>query len=529
MRNIPDIWGGGQLLAFSGIDGRTDFHRGLCLRTAFSGYDLELKRPHEGRVRYTGGAPERVELAGDFFRLCTADRVSSGVLADDLNLLLDGDFTVETGPEYEVVSEGKRSIVAPAGSLRRELLRADIDGIIAARAAFLNDVRLPEYATPAARRTALKAWSQLKTQICSPEGLLRHRWSTPDRWPHRNIWLWDSVFHAIGMRHRDPVLARELISAMFDLQQPDGLIPHSGNVDRVRLMTQPPVLSLAMRLIDAAAPAPEWIAELAPKLGRYLEWLMAHRDRDGGGLLEWEISDNPACRCGESGMDNSPRFDRANRLDATDFNAFLAFECESMAEFLPAQREYWLGHHRRLCRLMNERLWNDRLGMYVDFDLDASAQSDVLASSGFLPLYCGAASAEQANKLAAHLTDPATFGTPLRVPSIARNNSAAYRKDMWRGPVWVNINYLIALGLERYGHHELARSIVRDTMTELEKWYLRCGTFFEFYDDRQEVEPRRLERKGKMPEVYHPSHQVFHDYGWTATLYLEMLYRPEWN
>ena len=132
--------------------------------------------------------------------------------------------------------------------------------------------------------------------------------------------------------------------------------------------------------------------------------------------------------------------------------------------------------------------------------------------------------------MAAHLTDPETFGTPFRVPSIARKNVAAYKKDMWRGPVWTNINYMIALGLERYGYHELAKSIVQDTLREQEKFYLQFGTFFEFHDDRQELPPPELERKGKMEDgSYHPFHQVFHDYGWSGTLYIEMLNRPEWR
>ena len=132
--------------------------------------------------------------------------------------------------------------------------------------------------------------------------------------------------------------------------------------------------------------------------------------------------------------------------------------------------------------------------------------------------------------MAAHLTDPETFGTPFRVPSIARKNVAAYKKDMWRGPVWTNINYMIALGLERYGFHDLAKSIVQDTLREQEKWYLECGTFFEFYDDRKEDAPRDLERKGKMPAgQFHPLMMPFHDYGWSGTLYLEMINRQEWR
>jgi neutral trehalase len=229
-------------------------------------------------------------------------------------------------------------------------------------------------------------------------------------------------------------------------------------------------------------------------------------------------------------MDNSPRFDDAIQLDAPDFNAYLASECEILASFLPDQQDYWMGHHDRICRLMNERLWSPEQHLYVDYNVVENRRTDILSSAGFLPLLCGAPSQEQAEKMAEHLTNPETFGTPLRVPSIAARNTQAYKKDMWRGPVWTNINYMIALGLERYGFHDLAKSIVQDTLREQEKWYLECGTFFEFYDDRKEDAPRDLERKGKMPPgEFHPLMMPFHDYGWSGTLYLEMINRQEWR
>ncbi len=534
MNRYPTVWGGGQLLAFSGIDGVTDYENGLRLRTAFDGYVFELKQdgytPPDPVIRYTGSAPEKVELTGDFFRFHTAGGVSSGVLVDARHLLLEGDFELELLNRYDSVASGNRKLVAAKGFLKKELLELDIADEIAKRGKFLLSAPLPEDVSETARRTALKALSQLKTQIYSPEGRIRHFWSTPDRWPHKQMWLWDSVFHALGMRHCNPELARDMISAMFDLQQENGFIPLCGNPHGVHRLTQPPVLALAMKLVNESEPAPEWIAELAPKLERYLEWIMANRDSDGAGLVEWAIEANENCRSGESGMDNSPRFDCALQLDAPDFNAYLAFECEQLAGFLPERRDYWMGHYKRLCRLMNERLWSDPVGLYVDYDVVNGCRTEIMSSAGFLPLYCGAATKVQAERMVRHLTDPETFGTPLRVPSIAKSNTAAYRKDMWRGPVWTNINYLIALGLERYGYHELARGIVCDTLREQEKWYLECGTFFEFYDDRKEVEPRKLERKGISPDgSYHPFHQVFHDYGWSATLYLEMINRKEWR
>jgi neutral trehalase len=169
-------------------------------------------------------------------------------------------------------------------------------------------------------------------------------------------------------------------------------------------------------------------------------------------------------------------------------------------------------------------LWSDQHRFFVDYDVDGQEQSPVLASSGFLPLICGAASEEQARHLAAHLEDPGMFGTPFPVPSIAMRDAKHYSKDMWRGPTWININWLIARGLDRYGMHDAARELRERTVAGVETYCERFGVPFEFYDDRDEVAPPELLRKGKCAPRESPYHQVFHDYGWTATLYADMVY-----
>ena len=99
MNKIHDIWSGGQLLAFSGIDGQTDFRNGLCLRTAMQGWTFELKNVNlqipDAKIHYSGSLPEKVELTGDFFKFYTSGKISCGVLADACNLLLDGEFSLE--------------------------------------------------------------------------------------------------------------------------------------------------------------------------------------------------------------------------------------------------------------------------------------------------------------------------------------------------------------------------------------------------------------------------------------------------
>ena len=318
-----------------------------------------------------------------------------------------------------------------------------------------------------------------------------------------------------------------MLEAVFDTQREDGMVPHMSTPSQSSGITQPPVLALAASLVDEVAPDDDWMAGVYPALCRYVEWDLANRDSDGAGLLEWAIEDDVDCRGGESGMDNSPRFDCAAALDAVDFNTYAASECDILSAV--AQRlgkadesRQWAERHTRLCGLMNERLWREQDGLYVDCFAETGLQMDIPAASGFLPLICGAPSDQQARRLARHLSDPRTFGTPLPVATIAACDTESYAKDMWRGPAWVNVNWLIARGFERYGLSEAAAEVRDKTLAEVERWHQQYGVFFEYYDDRGDTPPPQLLRKGRcIPGA--GAQNVIHDYGWTATLYVDMV------
>ena len=525
---IRERWHGGQLLAFSGLDGPTDFFDGITAHTALNAPAVDIMLPGSCRIRFA--AVEKILLGGDFFDLQTTAGAVRGAFLDAHHLLLEGPCEISgCGPEISVHLQGQRSLVGSARYFNPELALADLSAALEARKQWLMALSAPAGLAPQTARTLAKAFSQMKTQVYTPEGRMRHRFTTPDRWPHRAMWLWDSVFHAIGWRHIHPALAREMIDAVMDIQAEDGFIAHANNPHRSSDVTQPPILALGVKLVNEVDPQPAWIEQVYPKLCAYIEWDLTHRDSDGLGLVEWAIEADPNCRSGESGMDNSSRFDRANRLDAVDFNAFLSLECQILSGFAQAlgrrtEAQTWQERHQKLNRLINERLWSEKEKFYLDFDLDRSQPSPVLASVGFLPLICGAASAEQARMLADHLANPAMFATPFRIASIAVKDTFNYQKDMWRGPVWINVNWLIAYGFEKAGMPETARALRLETMREIEQTCEHFGTFFEYFDDRREIDPPALLRKGSCAPEVSPYHQVIHDYGWTATLYVDLLY-----
>ncbi|MFB3891450.1 MAG: amylo-alpha-1,6-glucosidase [Phycisphaerae bacterium] len=540
---LLSIWGGGQLMAFSGIDGPTDFDYGLVARTAASGTGIEIVHPGRCLVHIDDAPPRLAIVSSDYFNVQTAAGRTRGVMLDAHHLLIEGPCLIRNCSDaIDHVHQGSRTLIRPAAfggegatpvaKLPVDLAAADIDGAIFRRKRWLGSLNIPDRLPPATRKTLAKALSVMKGQVCRPQGVIRHRWTTPDRWPHRGMWLWDSAFHAIGWRHLNADLAKEMIDAVFDGQQPGGMVPirtdPAGPTSTT--MTQPPVLALAASLVDKSSADPAWISVLYPRLCRCVEWDLANRDSDGAGLLEWKIEGDPHCRSGESGMDNSPRFDCGQALDAADFNSYVALECETLGKLALSmgrtnEARRWNARHARLCGLINKRLWSENLGIYVDCLAATGVQSDVMAATGFLPLICGAADEQQALRLERHLRSPHTFGTPLPVPTIAASQGQYYSKDMWRGPVWVNINWLVAYGLDRYGMHDLAGEIRRRTMAEIEHWYLQLGSIFEFFDDRRVTPPPQLLRKGRNAPEEGWLHQVIHDFGWSASLYVDMVFQ----
>lgn len=533
-RIMPDVYSADQLFTFSGLDGATNYFNMLTLISRperFTYYVMLPKR--RGEIRLPD-CSEPLAVGGDF-----ADFGKSRMLmADACNLLISGSVELLDVDEtvYTVRRKGSLTLFSVKGFEHPELLDADYDALRKGKEKFLDEVAavMPDVPDDATAKTAAKAWAVMRNCIYSAEGKFRGYFITPDRWPHRASWIMDSVYQAITVKHFHRQAAVESVFALFAHQQESGRIPMNGDprVEHVRVQTQQPIIAAALKKLDATK---DEIAEALPHLIAYIDWLYTHRDCDSDGLMEWfTYGGSPNCPCGESGMDNSPRFDGRSTYAAVDLNCFISRECEVISEFAgilgnTVEQKRFAERHAKLNELIEEHFWNDEIDFYCDRDILYWEATKISAVSGFLPLVCGAASPEHAARLAAHIRNPKTFGTRYPVPSMSVSDPK-FEKDMWRGPVWHIFNYWTAEGLERYGYDAEARLIREKTVEAGVRYYTELGGFDEFYDCDGEIPPPLIQRKGKnTQDLKSGLFRAVHDYGWSASIFLDMLRRLQEN
>jgi hypothetical protein len=551
MNHLPDVWGSGNLFAYSGIDGPTSWAHSLVGSTRADPPGIVFPLQNASLTLGNGMRIDRVRLAGSdvadldlvdgtgariALRLACLDRLTIvGQATAPLDVSLQGQqgpLILVTGPAgarfrfaLSLALDGHDL----AHNLARDALDLDIDALCERRQAFFTD-RLPApppqiAADERLARLYAKACAVLKVNVMRPEGAITHLWSTPDRWPHRDMWLWDSAFHAPAYARLDPALGQETLLAVLEMQREDGFIAHQMSPQRTSSITQPPVLAWSCRQVYDVSGDTVFLDQAYPALCAYLEWDLEHRDWNGDGLLGWLIEGNPLCRSGESGMDNSPRFDPDGPWDNVDFCAYMVSDMRAVASIArelgqEAQAKRWDGRADEMSARVNALLWDEESGFY--YDRNAGGLHRFKSNAGFLPLFAGIADATQAAQLVEHLAAPQEFWSPLPVPTVALDEPA-HEPDMWRGPTWININNLIRIGLERYGYDELSREIRRRTLDEIARWYETAGCLFEYYDCQAQTAPYLLDRKGAPGAKGGTGFGVIADYNWTAAWTLLML------
>lgn len=558
--NLPNIWGQGQLFAFSALDGASyatnDFAGTLSADKIGIRFYSNVKR-ELALIGYGNTNPAFEAVTGDFISIKNDSGETANIIYADTHLII-GNTVKSVIPV--VMIEGSSNTIKEDSMEIHDTLDNEFTaiGINGNRFAFAFGSSVDEVKALAKKGLSLnteaernkkiqfyekvktpteekysplyyKCLSVMKTQLYSPEGIFKRIWSTPDRLPHKYLWLWDSVFHAIGFRNFNTELAENLILAVLDTQNDDGFIPHLSAIDYKSKITQPPVIAWGSFLVYQKSKNIEFLKSVFEKNKKFLLWCQNNRRDRKEELYTWFTGNDVNCRCDESGMDNSPRFDTHHRLQAVDYSCFIANETRYMkiiADILKDKEnsDFFSNWFNKIKIDINRVLWCEEDNFYYDYDMSTDDFHKIQSVASFLPLFAGVCEPQRAKSLFEHLTNPETFYTKFPIPSVSKQDKT-FGTDMWRGPVWINYNYMIAQGLREYGYSDFANEIESKTIQILNDWYKKTGVMFEFYDCENKHAPYELNRKGVpfTPYDFTIRAQSIRDYGWSNTLLFDLL------
>jgi hypothetical protein len=325
-----------------------------------------------------------------------------------------------------------------------------------------------------------------------------------DKFPAQ--FYWDSCYHAIAWANLDPRRARDELRTLLAAAEPDGFIGHTifwdapvrlsrrafYNLlswrDRMTRTIHPPLLAFAWELVaDASPDAPGFRAEALGRLAAHYDWLHAHRDPGGGGLLALIQPD-------ESGLDASPKFDTRLRWRAHGLPGFVAlvrrnrrdrFRLEPVRErggfvvqevltnvayALSTAALHRMGGGDRFAaraartrRALLDRCWDEAAGLFTD--APRGGRRVVSTWDALAPLALPDLPAAVAGRLVEeHLLDRGRYWRRFPVPSTSVEEPS-YRPRTrfpfryWRGPTWIASSWLLHRGLVLHGRADAAEEL----------------------------------------------------------------------
>jgi hypothetical protein len=361
---------------------------------------------------------------------------------------------------------------------------------------------LPEY-----RSQYLYAWWVMAAGIISTRFYTTREVLTPSKIHYVGVWMWDALFHALAYRHAQPEMAYDQLRILLDHQREDGMLPDAihdeGTITHLDFpvdadVTKPPLLAWTIWKIFETTADLEFLQETYEPCVRWINWWLDKNDEDGDGLCEYS---HPF----SSGLDDSPLWDGGMPVCSPDLNAYLVLQMQSLASIAEAIGEQtdakaWSQRAEDLLGHVETNMWDDISGMYFAHQKNQSIR--VITPFSLFPLLCGNLAKGRLARLVEHLFSEQEFWTNFPVPSVGIKEAAFNPDQMWRGPAWVNVNYLLVEGLNRSGFPDEARRLRRRTLECL----MKHPDFFEFYN----------------PLTGQPGTKAAPIFGWSAALFIDL-------
>lgn len=309
------------------------------------------------------------------------------------------------------------------------------------------------------------------------------------------VFCWDSFFTAWMIGLENPALAYACLLETFREMVDESFVSNvvQGTGRRALDRSQPPVAGFCALGLWQTAPDRAALEAVWPALLAWNRWWDRARRNSAGSLslgsmpFEPRVGDpaefvqpNTAAGAALEALDNSPMYDRAPfdpeshlmLIEDVGLNSLYVTDCAALAE-LGRQ----LGHEAD-ARELDERgrhyaaklggLWAEERGLFLNRRLDTGAWSERHSPTSFYPLLTGVPTATQAGRLVReHLLNPDEYAGEWMIPAAPRNDPSFPEQLYMRGRIWPPLNFLVFLGLHRYGERTARAQVVEKSLALL--------------------------------------------------------------
>jgi len=363
------------------------------------------------------------------------------------------------------------------------------------------------------------AFSLLREQLMQAEGMNSYNYYLFSREP---IWSWGhagQVFHeSIGMiayARMDPQSAQDSQKLYFERQYKNGYIPYrvgpylNETIDGET--SSGPLLNWEDWEIYKINQDKRFLQEAYEHGVKFYTWWIENRDKDKDGLAEW--GGNPILECLRDSHNVifqdvlSSDVDRIKGLEALGLNCMLVREAKSLANMAKElgygeDHDYWTQKANERAELINKYMWDEETKFYYHCYMNDHRIGQELKRKemiGFLPLWAGIASQNQAKDLIEHLSNKDEFWRKYGIPSLSADDPYYMPWTgvcKWNGPVWPQWQFLLFRGLKEYGYNDLAKELVEKFCEVIIRYLKTTHRFWEQYN------PDELEEQASNPNYY---------------------------
>jgi glycogen debranching enzyme len=351
------------------------------------------------------------------------------------------------------------------------------------------------------------AWWIMRAGLISTRFYTTREAMTPSKLHYVGVWQWDAYFHALAYRYVDMHLAQDQLRILLDHQREDGMIPDAvhdeGTITYLNFpveadVTKPPLIAWAAWKLYEYGNDREFLDEIYAGICRWNNWWFEKNDLNHNGLCEYQ---HPF----SSGLDDSPLWDGGMPVESPDLNTYLCLQQEAMSKIAAvigeiSEARLWEKRSAAMVKRMLRLSWDPAEGLF--WARRRGALVKVVTPFSLFPLVTGRLPVEVAARLVDHLVNPRRFWPQFPVPTVALDDPRYDPNQMWRGPTWINVNYLLIEGLLRSGYAELAHQLRQRTLEMVS----RREDIYEYYH------PETGENPPKAAPIF----------GWSSSIFIEL-------